>query len=112
MKTKLEISVKEIDNIVVFNIKGGLTFYSKDLVYEHYNKFLDQGKTRFVFNLEELEYIDSSGMGVILIGATKLKGEKIRIVGNKRISAIFDMLKADRFLDMYANEDAAFKSFN
>jgi len=111
MKGKMEIQTRDENGIIIFTIKGNLTFFSKDMVYKPYNEYLEQGRTKFVFNLQDIEYIDSSGMGVILIGATKLKEERIRIVGNKRVKVIFDMLKADKFLSLFDSESEAFNSF-
>ncbi len=107
----MEIDTRDIDGIVVFTVKGSLTFFSKEQVYTPYHDFLEQGRTKFVFNLQDLDYIDSSGMGVILIGATRLKNEKIRVVGNARVSVIFKMLNAGGFLVFYDSEEEALKSF-
>ena len=68
--------------------------------------FLDQVEGEFVIDLSELEYISSSGLGVLLKTHKRLHsaGSSLRLVHvNKHINDIFKYSGFDRLFDIQAD---------
>lgn len=69
----MEISNKKVGNVLIISIKGRLdALTSSDLESEICSR-LEDGETKIVFDLGELEYISSAGLRAILFCAKKLK---------------------------------------
>jgi anti-sigma B factor antagonist len=66
----LEITTREFDRVIVVDVVGKLTTTEgrtqlRDLIHV----FSETGHKRFLLNLAEVDYVDSSGMGE-LVGVT------------------------------------------
>jgi len=108
-----DFKINKNDDIVIFDIIGNFTYERKDLVYKEFDKYLKQNIRKFVFNLEKAEYMDSSGIGTILMGANYVNrfGEKIKIVGDTQVIENFKCLKVDKYVDFYKTLDEAMSTF-
>jgi len=102
----MPIDAKQTESgIVVIAISGRLTFGREaerleSLVAES----LKAGKTRFVFDVSALDYVDSSGIGTIVSCLTQVKksGADLRVAGaSARIKRLFSMTGVDKLLPMY-----------
>lgn len=108
-----DFKVNQHDDVIIFIIKGTFTFEKKDLIYREFDKYLKQNIKKFIFNLEGTEYMDSSGVGTILMGASYVNryGEKIKIVGQTQVIENFKCLKVDKYVDFCESVDAAIEAF-
>ncbi len=108
-----DYNIKKNEDIAVFEIIGNFTFERKDLIYREFDKYLKQNIRKFVFNLEKTEYMDSSGVGTILMGASYVNryGEKIKVVGDTQVIENFKCLKVDKYIDFFKTLEEATESF-
>ncbi len=108
-----DYNIEKHDDIVVFAIIGNFTFERKDLIYREFDKFLKQNIRKFVFDLAQTEYMDSSGVGTILMGASYVNryGEKIKVVGDTQVIENFKCLKVDKYIDFFKTLEKAIESF-
>ncbi len=87
---------------------------SKDLWI--YLKTLVAGGTQKVFiDLQKVDYIDSSGIGVLINTAKlirKQKGDIVMANVSDDIKSIFKVIKLEEFITIYNSEVEAIKSFS
>jgi anti-sigma B factor antagonist len=69
----LEIQVADREGVAVVSLKGRLTVAESAGLRERVNQFSAAGQNRVVMDLSELEYIDSTGLGNLVIYYTSLK---------------------------------------
>jgi anti-sigma B factor antagonist len=68
--TQLSIEVRDQAGWTVFDVAGELDLYTAAKLKERLRALSDQGRSRIVVNLERVEFMDSTALGV-LIGARK-----------------------------------------
>lgn len=67
-----------------------------------------------VFNLEGIEFIDSSGIGCIiaLVKVAKSNGSMLKLCGlSKEVRAVFDLLHLQMILEIYDDEKSCIESY-
>jgi anti-anti-sigma factor len=108
-----DYNIEKSDDIVIFKILGNFTFERKDIIYKEFDKYLKQNIRKFIFDLSETEYMDSSGVGTILMGASFVNryGEKIKVVGDSQVIENFKCLKVDKYIGFFKSVDDAIDSF-
>jgi anti-sigma B factor antagonist len=70
---------------------------------------------RIVINLAEIEYIDSSGLGVLVASfiSARNRGAEIKFAAlSPRVRGVLTTTKVDRFFEIYASSEQAIKSFH
>lgn len=75
---------------------------------------LNKGFGRFIVDLSELEYMNSTGLNILIniMNKTRNNGGDAVIVGAKpRISSLFSVTKLDTVFTMRATVDEAFSHF-
>ncbi len=62
----MNVELREKKSIPILDIKGEVTMYDIEPINEVMQELMAQKKYRIVFNFNEVPFIDSSGVGVIL----------------------------------------------
>lgn len=62
----MNVTIRENQSIPVIDIQGEITMYDIEPISEAINKLIQQKKYKVVFNMAEVPFIDSSGVGIIL----------------------------------------------
>jgi anti-sigma B factor antagonist len=103
---QLETEVLKIEgDIVVVALKGRLTLGSRlSLLEAEINTLADQGTLKVILDLENVEYADSSALGVLLhaSGAVRTKGGKLLLAApNQRLRELFKLTNTTDLLTSY-----------
>lgn len=96
----------------MFTLVGKLDGDEAQAFEERVQKNLDQGATKLVFDCQLLDYINSSGLRVLVMGYQRLQAVngRIAICGLKDyIQEIFDISGYNEIFAMYADCEAAFE---
>lgn len=111
----LDIQEREREGIVVLDLKGRLIVGEPvSSLREKIRELSDGGKVNVVLNLEELEYIDSTGLGGLVISYTTLKkaGGALKILNlSKRNVELLVLTKLTTVFELFADEQDAINSF-
>ena len=102
----MEILTENKDDFFVIKIVGRLdASTSNDLEEKVLEAIEDNGVTNMLINFDELEYISSSGLRVLLVAAKKLKVKSgiIKICGMK--SHIREVFEIAGFTPLFTIED-------
>jgi anti-sigma B factor antagonist len=105
----LEFVIKEQEGIEIVDLKGRLTLGEEDLQFRsELDQLVQAGKIRVVLNLDELNHLDTTGLGTLLYALAKLrkaggglalvnlKPLHIEILVEVRLEAVFNVYKEDQ----------------
>ncbi len=101
------------ENGVIIDIKGDLNLYSTPRVKNILNKLVDSGKLKLYINLENLNYIDSSGIGAFLGVQSRLKkmdGFLKICAPSKQVLAVLELTKLKSMLRVSKSVEDAIRS--
>jgi anti-anti-sigma factor len=73
---KVEYSVLETIGIV--KIEGNVNLYELHMMRDAFEDFQDKPLTKVILDLSGVDYIDSSGIGLLIAQATKYRDKKIK----------------------------------
>ena len=110
----MEIMIKEVDSVTVLAFSGNLDTNTAPDAESQINNLMDAGATRILIDFDNLNYISSAGLRVLLATAKKM----ITINGalkicslNKTVYEVFDISGFNKILSLEANEKEALASF-
>jgi anti-sigma B factor antagonist len=68
----LKIKLRKQDNVPIIDLTGEVDVYTYPQLNQAIATLIDEGNYHMVINLEEVKYIDSTGIGVIANGASRI----------------------------------------
>jgi len=101
--------------IVVIDVPKRLTIDTSDELKKQLKNLVDDGVVRLVINLEETDYMDSSGLGAIVskIAVTRSNNGDIKLAAvQKYIDYLLNLTHLNKVLQIYPNIEDAVESFN
>jgi anti-anti-sigma factor len=100
------------DGVVVMTLVGPLTLRN---IFEFQKKIAVDPPQVMIFDLSQVEYMDSAGIGVLInyyVSAQK-NGRRMTLVGaNQRLDALLEMTRVKELLKNYPTVEAAEASFS
>jgi anti-sigma B factor antagonist len=111
----LDIQEREREGIVILDLKGRLIVGEPvSSLREKIRELADAGKVSVILGLENLEYIDSTGLGGLVISYTTLKkaGGALKILNlSKRNVELLVLTKLTTVFELFNDEQDAVNSF-
>lgn len=102
------------NGIKIVDIEGEIDVYTSMELKKELNGMIDNGSKKIIINLEKVNYMDSSGLGILVAILKRLKQEdgimKLTKM-NIGIKKIFEITKLTKFFEIYEDDEAALKSF-
>ena len=110
-----EIHRREKEGITILDVKGRLVVGEPStLLRERLNQEVSQDVKQIVLNLEHVDYIDSTGLGSMVICYTTLQkaGGGLKLFNlNKRNIELLLLTKLSTVFEIYGSEHDAINSF-
>jgi anti-sigma B factor antagonist len=109
-----EINERDREGIAILDLKGRLTVGEASVVREKVNELAAAGKTKVILNLQHVDYIDSTGLGSMVICFTTLKkaGGALKLLNlNKRNIELLLLTKLHTIFEVFSDEQDAVNSF-
>jgi anti-sigma B factor antagonist len=100
--------------IPVLRLSGELDLSTVPEVRRAIRDLLDAHQLFMLINLTQLEFIDSSGLGVLVGGLARVRerqGEIKLVCANRRILRVFEMTRLTQLFTIYEDEEAAVQDF-
>jgi anti-sigma B factor antagonist len=94
----------------VVDIRGDVTAASEDTLMEAYNEASGDQTKAIVFNFEGLEYMNSSGIGLLVTLLVRAKRQRQSILAyglNEHYRQIFELTRLDDAIGLYDSESDA-----
>ena len=110
----LEIAEGVREDVVILTLKGRLTLGESNLVREKIAALSAAGKHNVVVDLGGVDYIDSTGLGILVICFTSLKkqGGALKLVNpNKRNVELLLLTKLHTVFEVFNEDQDAVNSF-
>jgi anti-sigma B factor antagonist len=111
----LEIQDHEREGITIVDLKGRVTAGAEaGLLREKTTELSAGGHRNIILNMAEVDYIDSTGLGALVISSTSLRkaGGNIKLLNlNKRNVELLVVTKLATIFDLFTDEQDAVNSF-
>jgi anti-sigma B factor antagonist len=106
----MNVTERTVDGVVILDIQGRLDANTSGSLEASFLKMIDQGHTKFVFGLAQLDYVSSAGLRILLVAAKKLKaikGSLALVQMTDNVKEVFDMSGFSAIFTIYATEAEA-----
>jgi anti-sigma B factor antagonist len=111
----LEIQTREHESVTVLDLDGRITAGAEAGTFrEAMARVTESGAKFIILNMERVDYIDSTGLGALVVCATNLRkqGGTIKLLNlNKRNMELLVLTKLATVFDMFTDEQDAVNSF-
>jgi anti-sigma B factor antagonist len=99
----------------VIDVEGELTAFAEGVLMEAYNQASAEGARAIVLNFEGLEYMNSSGIGLLVTLLIRINREKQRLLTyglSEHYRNIFQITRLDDAISIYDTEEEAVRAAN
>jgi anti-sigma B factor antagonist len=111
----LDIGRREREGIVLLDLKGRITMGDEVTAFREAVEAIASGaEPRLILNMREVEYVDSTGLGAMVMCSTRITNAKgaTRLVHlNRRNMELIVMTKIDTIFEVFDDETDAVNSF-
>ncbi len=106
----LTVSSTENGDVAVVSVHGEIDVYTAPMLREALDKHVAAGRVRFVVDLTDVSFMDSTALGV-LVGRLKLiraqSGSLRVVVSQERVRRVFAITGLDKVFALHATVDEA-----
>ena len=102
------------NGVIIVSVDGQLIVANRNELKDKVLKALETGESKFVLDFSSTEYIDSSGLGVLVSVSKKIReaGGELRLAGlNEDLRMLFELTKLDTLFKICDTTDEAVQSF-
>lgn len=107
----MKFSQREYRGFPVVDLKGKLTGGPEAETFRDlFKSFVQQGKQHVIVNLREVEWISSTGIGILIRGyktVREAEGDLVIVQVGERTQQVFNILRLDHIFRIVADEDEA-----
>jgi anti-sigma B factor antagonist len=111
----LEISLREREGIVLLDMKGRIVAGSETGAFrDEFNRLKAENKSNIILNLLEVDFIDSTGLGAMVVCASTMKKAdgKVKLLSlNKRNIELLVITRLTTMFEIFEDEQDAVNSF-
>jgi len=111
----LEVRQREQEGVLILDLDGRITVGQEATrLRETLRELAGAGHLNLVLNLERVDYIDSTGLGALVMGFTSLRkaGGKLKLMNlSRRNIELLVFTKLETVFDIFDNERDAVNSF-
>ena len=111
----MTFTVRNVPNgVIIVSVDGQLIVANRNELKDKVLKSLEDGESKFVLDFSSTEYIDSSGLGVLVSVSKKIReaGGELRLAGlNEDLRMLFELTKLDTLFKICDKTDEAVQSF-
>lgn len=98
------------DTTCLMHIEGEVDVYTAPQLKQDIVEIAERGVKNLIVNLSKVEYLDSTGLGVLIGGLKRLReaeGNLVLVGPGMRILRIFEITGLDKIFDIYPTEEEA-----
>ena len=106
---------REVGAVTIIDLSGKISLgEGSALLRRTIRELLENGQTRILLNLGDVNYIDSSGIGELVSGFTAVRnrnGELKLLNLTKKVNDLLQLTKLFTVFDVYTDEGTAVRSY-
>ena len=111
----MRATAREAGGVLVVDLSGRILLGDDSAcLRKMIRSLLDEGRTRIVLNLADVDYIDSSGIGELVNGysTVRSRGGELKLLNlNQRVRDLLQLTKLYTVFDVHTEEAMALRSF-
>ena len=108
---KIKATVRNIgEDIGVITITGEVTGFAENVMMDAYRSIVDSGRTKIIMNFKDMEYMNSSGIGLlvtIMIRASRSDHQLAAVELRSHFRRVFGLTRLQEVMPVYDSEDEA-----
>ena len=109
------INTRKVQNVVIVDMSGQLSAGEAVLLLRNTMRhFIDDGSRKFLLNLGQVSYIDSSGLGELIVTYTSLRNRQgdVKLLNLTKLAKdLLQMTKLLTVFDTFDDEAKAVQAF-
>jgi anti-sigma B factor antagonist len=106
----LGLDVSQHGDLTVLSVRGEVDVYTAPRLREKLVELVAQGNYRIVVDLEGVDFLDSTGLGVLVGGLKRLRshgGDMLLVATHQRILKVFEITGLTKVFSIHDSLDAA-----
>ncbi len=111
----LFLTLREVGDVTIMDLSGRISLgEGSALLRKTIRDLLENGQTKILLNLGDVNYIDSSGIGELVSGFTAVRnreGELKLLNLTKKVHDLLQITKLFTVFDVYTDESTAVRSY-
>lgn len=107
---ELGLDVTERNGYAILAVRGEVDVYTAPRLRERLVELVSQGKHQIIVDLEGVDFLDSTGLGVLVGGLKRLRshdGELMLVCTQHRILKVFEITGLTKVFSIHDSVDAA-----
>ena len=112
----MKLTHREMDGVIILEPKGKIMGGpDATVLHDMLHDFIDQKKKKVVIDLSKVEWMNSTGLGILISGLTTLRnngGELKLACVTEKIESLLTITKLITVFENYDSVEDAVKSFN
>lgn len=114
MQQSTKVETRVVGDVGIMDLSGEVTSFSEVEMHKAYDTFTQDGINKIGLNYENVSYINSAGMAIIIgiLTKSRKRGQTIRSWGlTDHFQKIFEMVGISKYVDHFPSEQDAMKEF-
>ena len=106
----MELKIRKNEDIYIVDVLGEMDLYNSYKLKELLMKMIEKKVEKFIINLEDVEYIDSSGIGALIYITSTVKKMNFRLaISNVHgsVKKVIELTKLTHFFPISSNIEEA-----
>ena len=108
------LNARRLDDVVILDASGRITMGEGTLILrDQIQKLLNAGDRKFLLNLADIDYIDSSGLGELVTSFTTVRNQngQLKLLNlTRRVQDLLQITKLLTVFEVFNSEPEALKS--
>ena len=108
------VNPRRLDDVIILDLSGRITIGEGTLILrDRIQKLLNDGDRKFLLNLADVSYIDSSGLGELVTSFTTVRnqGGQLKLLNlTRRVQDLLQITKLLTVFEVFNNEAEAIKT--
>jgi anti-sigma B factor antagonist len=97
----MELKIRKSQEIYIVDVQGELDLYNAYKLKELLTKMLEKKIERFIINLDEVEYIDSSGIGALIYISSTVKKSNLKLAITNVHGSVQKVMELTKLMDYF-----------
>jgi anti-sigma B factor antagonist len=110
MKTNLSTAVRTFDQTSVIDIQGDINAFAEPPLMDAFTRAASNGTRSIILNFSGLEYMNSSGIGLLVTLLIRAKRQKQRLMAfglTQHYLEIFELTRLNEAISIFPGESEA-----
>jgi anti-sigma B factor antagonist len=112
----VKLNARQVGEVAVIDVAGRITLgEGSSVLRDTIRETVAKNQKKILLNLQDVSYIDSSGIGELVSGYTTVtnQGGKLKLLHlNKRVEGLLQITKLLTIFDVHEDEASAIRSFS